>query len=91
MRLLSEKINLFKAAYPEAVSDTAVQPILISGNEAARTAAGGLQGKGFDVRAILSPTVQEGAERLRVSLHVHNTDAQIKQLAAALLSIRSTR
>jgi 8-amino-7-oxononanoate synthase len=86
---LNKRISLFREQYPESISNTAIQPVLIPGNDKARTAAVSLQERGFDVRPILSPTVKEGAERLRVSLHVHNTEEQIKTLAAALHSLRS--
>ncbi|KAJ3026914.1 UNVERIFIED_CONTAM: biotin synthase [Siphonaria sp. JEL0065] len=36
-----------------------------------------LRQKGYDVRPIRSPTVQKGSERLRICLHVHNTEQQI--------------
>ncbi|MDQ3395420.1 MAG: 8-amino-7-oxononanoate synthase [Bacteroidota bacterium] len=43
-----------------------------------------LQEKGFDVRPILSPTVKEGSERLRICLHVHNPDKEIIDLVHLL-------
>ena len=36
-----------------------------------------MQEKGFDVKAILSPTVLEGQERLRICLHSYNTKEEI--------------
>lgn len=84
---LAERITLFRKLYNDSISVTAVQPILISGNDQARETALLLQDKGLDVRAILSPTVKAGEERLRVSLHVHNTAEEIKELVDALLSI----
>jgi 8-amino-7-oxononanoate synthase len=49
-----------------------------------RRVAFDLQQEGFDVRPILSPTVPEGFERLRICLHVYNTDDEIKQLVHAI-------
>ncbi|EAS20549.1 8-amino-7-oxononanoate synthase [Flavobacteria bacterium BBFL7] len=54
-------------------SDTAIQVCIIPGNKNVRKVAGQLQHKGYDVRAILSPTVPEGQERLRLCLHSYNT------------------
>lgn len=61
-------------------SDTAIQPISIPGNEAARALAEKLQAGGLDVRAILHPTVPKGQERLRVVLHSFNTAEEVAQL-----------
>ena len=86
-RDLQRKIEIFRNEFKRSVSNTAIQPILIKGNEKARRAAEKLQTEGFDVRAILSPTVKEGEERLRISLHVHNSAVEIKQLASLIHSV----
>ena len=36
--------------------------------------------QGFDVRPLMSPTVQQGHEVLRVCLHAFNTDDELAQL-----------
>ncbi|WP_367867979.1 aminotransferase class I/II-fold pyridoxal phosphate-dependent enzyme [Pedobacter sp. WC2423] len=54
--------------------------LLISGNKEAIRFSRILQNKGFDVRPILSPTVQKGSERLRICIHTHNTDEEILKL-----------
>jgi 8-amino-7-oxononanoate synthase len=61
-----------------------VQCVVIPGNERAKKVAHQLQENGFDVRAILSPSVPLGKERLRISLHLHNTREHVSALAAAL-------
>ena len=71
-----------KLFYPG--SDTAIQPLIVPGNEFSKAVAEKLQQQGFDVRPILAPTVKKGAERLRVSLHVHNSTEDIQQLLKAL-------
>ena len=43
-----------------------------------------LQNKGFDVKAILSPTVPEGQERLRICLHAYNSKEEISGVLKAL-------
>lgn len=71
------------------LSHSAIQTIIIPGNERARSAATRLQTAGFDVRPILSPTVALGQERLRICLHSYNTKEEIKALADQLKSILS--
>lgn len=64
-----------------------VQSIVIPGNEKVRTISKLLQANGFDVRAIISPSVPVGKERLRISLHMHNTIEQVDQLQQTLKEI----
>lgn len=66
---------------------SAIQSAIIPGNEKVRNIAMQLQQNGFDVKAILSPTVPEGQERLRICLHSYNTEAQMSQLLQALQSL----
>lgn len=65
-------------------SDTAIQPVIIAGNDRIKKVSDYLQAQNLDVRPILSPTVRKGTERLRISLHVHNTKDQIGILVKAL-------
>jgi 8-amino-7-oxononanoate synthase len=64
-----------------------IQCVVIPGNERVRQVSKKLQAKGFDVRAIVSPSVPMGKERLRISLHAHNSPWQISQLNLALRDI----
>jgi len=66
-------------------SSSPIQVLRISGNENAKATALALQSKGFDVRAILSPTVKEGEERLRICLHVFNSDEEVERLVKTLV------
>lgn len=61
-------------------SKSAIQCAILPGNEKVKTVAANLQSKGFDVKAILSPTVPEGQERLRICLHSYNTFEEISAL-----------
>ncbi|WP_298504134.1 pyridoxal phosphate-dependent aminotransferase family protein [uncultured Maribacter sp.] len=58
-------------------SNSAIQCCLIPGNENVKKVAGKIQDKGFNVKAILSPTVPEGEERLRFCLHAQNSKEEI--------------
>lgn len=76
---LIKQINL-----PIILSNSAIQTILFHSNNDARNAAQQLQSKGFDVRAILSPTVAVGQERLRICLHTYNSNQEITELVQAI-------
>jgi 8-amino-7-oxononanoate synthase len=84
---LEQKITTFRAHFFQSLSYTAIQPVMIGSNEKARAISSQLQNEGFDVRPILSPTVQRGTERLRISLHVHNQDHEIVSLASTLTEL----
>jgi len=84
-QLIRQKIALFRKEIEDKKinalnSESAIQGILFSSNEATKIAASTLQHNGFDVRAILSPTVALGKERLRICLHTFNTDEEIISL-----------
>lgn len=68
-------------------SNSPIQSVVTCGNERTRAISKQLQQKGFDVRAILSPSVPAGKERLRISLHLHNTEKEISDLINALHEI----
>lgn len=63
---------------------SAIQIIIIPGNSRATEKAETIQLAGFDVRAILSPSVAQGSERLRICLHNHNSMEEIKNLCKLL-------
>lgn len=68
-------------------SDSAIQCFIIPGNDNCKAAAQFLQAKGFDIRAILNPTVAEGKERLRICLHTYNSFEEIKALVEILKTL----
>ncbi|MCK8140352.1 8-amino-7-oxononanoate synthase [Flavobacterium sp. I-SCBP12n] len=68
-------------------SKSAIQSAIIPGNENVKRIAGELQKNGFDVKAILSPTVPAGQERLRFCLHSFNSKEEINQLLELLAKI----
>ena len=58
-------------------SKSAIQSAIIPGNEKVKSIAKIIQENGFDVKAILSPTVPKGQERLRFCLHSYNSEKEI--------------
>jgi 8-amino-7-oxononanoate synthase len=87
---LHRAIGLFKSLLSETVkahlidSNSAIQCIVVSGNENVKKLALALRQAGFDVRPILSPTVPKGKERLRICIHSFNTDLEIRRLCELL-------
>lgn len=81
---IRQKIDLFNTLkrdeLPFLESTSAIQGILLGGKRATVELAQYLQGKGFDLRPILAPTVPQGKERLRICLHTFNSDEEIEQL-----------
>ncbi|MCC5943418.1 MAG: 8-amino-7-oxononanoate synthase [Bernardetiaceae bacterium] len=61
-----------------------IQILPIPDVEACKSLAEQLQRKGFEVRAILSPTVPKGKERIRICLHSFNTQDDIDKLLQTL-------
>ncbi|MGE0930035.1 aminotransferase class I/II-fold pyridoxal phosphate-dependent enzyme [Peijinzhouia sedimentorum] len=58
----------------------AIQPLIIPGNHRVKWLSQELLDYGLDVRPVLSPTVPEGEERLRVTIHQYNSEEEILQL-----------
>ena len=65
-------------------SDSSIQCVLFSGNQVVKGVSEFLFNSGFDVRPVLSPTVQKGKERIRICLHVFNSNEEIINLANAI-------
>jgi 8-amino-7-oxononanoate synthase len=65
-------------------SESAIQSAIITGNVTVKNIAHQLQINNFDVRPILSPTVAEGQERLRICLHSYNSENEILELLQVL-------
>lgn len=71
-----------EAKLPFFPSSSPIQSLIIAGNQQALSAAADFEKQGIDVRALLSPTVPCGKERLRFCLHVYNTFQEIDRLFA---------
>lgn len=65
-------------------SDSPIQSLSVPGNEQAKTMAAHLQKAGIKVKAILSPTVPEGSERLRFCVHAFNRISEMDYLQELL-------
>ena len=65
-------------------SKSAIQSAIIPGNQNVKSIANQIQEKGYDVKAILSPTVPEGQERLRFCLHSYNSKEEISEVLSLL-------
>jgi 8-amino-7-oxononanoate synthase len=89
---LLENINLFielrnQSSFAWSPSVSQIQALIIPGNQRVRQAAQKLQQQGFDVRPIVSPTVPEGSERIRICLHAYNTQTEISDFFKAIQSL----
>lgn len=91
---LRRKILLFQQFMsPTSANNTLqspIQAILLPGNEQVKTVSKALAKKGLAVYPILSPAVPKGKERLRICLHVFNTDQDIEKLCFTLLKTINT-
>jgi len=84
---LAENIHYFRSEIERLAlqerfvkSTSSIHCCVISGNQNVKEIAQKLQKKGFDVKPILSPTVQKGEERLRFCLHAYNSRKEIAEV-----------
>ena len=84
--LFNQKVNPPVQQLISSIS--AIHCLPIYGNHNAGTVAAQVQNAGLDVRAILSPTVPVGEERLRICLHAFNTTAEMDLLIDTLNNIK---
>jgi 8-amino-7-oxononanoate synthase len=86
---LRSNIHFFLEEYknvdhPKVQSNSSIQSILVKGNNEVKRFANHLQHHELDCRAIRSPSVKPGSERVRICLHSFNTEADIQKLIKAL-------
>jgi len=67
-------------------SDSAIQGVIVPGNDSVVLLAAVLSNAGFDVKPIRSPTVPAGTERVRICLHAHNTLDQVDRLCTHIVA-----
>ena len=86
--VLQSNIDYFRSKlnYQGVSENTSpIQILEVPGVENALRLAKSLQDNNFAVKAILSPTVPEGKERIRICIHAFNTKEEIEKLAEILL------
>jgi 8-amino-7-oxononanoate synthase len=83
-QLVSHAGELFERRLGIAPSGSQILPVILGTDARAMAAAAALQSAGFDVRGIRPPTVPEGTARLRVSITLNATAADIDRLVEAL-------
>lgn len=88
---LQERIRFFKAEVEKnglkeffIPSDSAIHCCLIPGNVRVKKISEDLEAAGFGVKAILSPTVPAGKERLRFCVHSYNSEDEISRVLKLL-------
>jgi 8-amino-7-oxononanoate synthase len=91
LKILQENILFFRSEVNRLnlkqhflESTSAIHACIVSGNDEVKNIANQIQNKGFNVKAILSPTVPQGKERLRFCLHSYNSKEEIKDLLELL-------
>lgn len=91
---LRRKTLLFQQCmYPTSANtplQSPIQVIILPGKEKVRALSRDLAEEGLAVYPIFSPTVPKGKERLRICLHVFNTDQDIEKLCFTLLKAINT-
>jgi 8-amino-7-oxononanoate synthase len=63
-----------------ATSGSQIQPLVIGSDNAAVALATAMKARGYDIRAIRPPTVPEGTSRLRLTITLNITEADITHL-----------
>jgi 8-amino-7-oxononanoate synthase len=90
---LQQKISYYqtltRSVTNKTTSNSAIQTILVPGNDNVKKVANNLQAQGFDIRPIMSPTVQKNTERLRICLHTYNTLNELTALSQALTKLHA--
>lgn len=84
IRFFSSEVNRFNLQDIFIKSDSAIHCAVIPGNEKVKNISSTLRDNGFDVKAILSPTVPQDQERLRFCLHAYNTHNEITSVLQLL-------
>jgi 8-amino-7-oxononanoate synthase len=93
-KVLMELVTYFREAamrYPRLVfkeSQSQIQALMIGDQQKAKDLSAHLLTKGIYAKAILSPTVAEGTERLRICLHTFNTAQQVDLLLNEIHNFR---
>jgi 8-amino-7-oxononanoate synthase len=90
--LLRRRLGAFISAMPHlgwtlADSATAIQPLIVGGNQAALALSTALESRGLWVPAIRTPTVPVGSARLRITLSAAHTEDDVLALVDAFQQV----
>lgn len=91
---LQQNIRVFQEATKNLDfihGSAAIHCCIFSGIENVKNAAKKLQEEGFEVKAIVSPTVPKGKERLRFCVHSYNTETEIKAVIHTLQKLTACK
>jgi 8-amino-7-oxononanoate synthase len=87
LRALIEGVRGLRSQFPLLSfleSDSPIQGVVLPSNERVLAAEAQLQGAGFFAKAIRSPTVPLGSERIRLCLHSYNTLPEVRDCLALI-------
>jgi 8-amino-7-oxononanoate synthase len=89
LQALLENIKIIKSLFikefpQENCTNSAIQKIIIPGNEKVKKVALALENDGFAVLPVLYPTVPSNQERLRIVVHSFNTEEIFKNFFCSL-------
>jgi len=88
MRLVARlRAGLATLPWSNPASGTAIQPLILGGNDTALGVMAGLREQGLWVPAIRPPTVPDGTARLRISLSAAHSEADVDRLLGALAQL----
>ncbi len=76
-----KKLNLQEYFVP---SSSAIHCCIVPGNNKVKKIGAEIRKKGFEVKPILSPTVPQGKERLRICVHSFNSEKELNELLSLL-------
>lgn len=82
-----EQLQFFNLTNRFIPSTSAIHCCIISGNERVKKVSQEFQNQGYSIKAILSPTVPKGQERLRFCLHSYNTKEEITTILGLLKDV----
>ncbi len=84
---LIERARSLRAEFPSLTfleSDSPIQGVVLPSNELVLAAEATLQGSGYFAKAIRSPTVPPGSERIRLCLHAFNCEDEVRGCIALI-------
>lgn len=87
LRALIDGVRVLPVEFPALSflqSESPIQGVVLTSNERVLAAEEALQGAGFFAKAIRSPTVPPGSERIRLCLHAYNTLDEVRECLARI-------